>query len=178
VGTTPTAHDWTAGDDATSTALETLTDAANYALGRITSSGSRKPLFIGTLTVAQTLTSSVEAGLLLDTEVLDYDNGHSTVTNTTRYTGQTPGWYLAFCGIQFASNVNGLRQAGIGQNGSSPSVDATMTVPATGANMTVQAMAIVFLNGTTDYVEARALQTSGGNLNVIFARLRVFWLSV
>jgi hypothetical protein len=177
VGTTPSAHDWTAGDDATSTALETLTDAANYALGRVTSGGSRKPLFVGTLSVAQTLTSSVEAGLLLDSEVIDNDNGHSTVTNTTRYTGQTPGWYLAFCGVQFASNVNGLRQAGIGQSGTPVGGDSMMTVPATGAVMGVQVTAFVFLNGTTDYVEARALQTSGGNLNVIFARLRVFLLS-
>lgn len=178
MGTMPTAHDWTAGDNATSSLMETLSDSANYALGRATSGGSRKPLFIGSLTVSQSLTSGTDTALLLDTENLDYDGGHSTVTNTSRYTGQTAGWYFVFCGAQFASNATGYRQVGIGQNGGAPSVLSAQTIPAVnGAATVVQASSIVQLNGTTDYVEARALQTSGGALNVAAARLYVALLS-
>lgn len=184
MGTVPTPHTWTAGDDATSTYLQTLTDASLYVLGSATSGGSRKGLARLRQTVAQTLTTATFTAINFDTEDVDYDAAHSTVTNTSRYTAQTAGYYLVSGIAGFVGNATGARYTAIYVNGSPingteqgfttvPNAD-TLQIPTPGT--------LVYLNAG-DYVQLVAYQSSGGNLNTHVAAaafqpiMNVLWVS-
>lgn len=114
---------------------------------------------------AQSLTTATWTPLTWDTEDLDSDNAHSTVTNTARYTAVTAGWYLVTGNVEFVANATGIRQARItdgttvfgGQNAVSASAGGTTT-------LSVSAM--VFLAAAA-FVQFEAYQTSGGALNTM-----------
>lgn len=183
MGTVPTPHTWTAGDDATSTILQTVTDADLYALGSATSGGSRKGLARLRQTVAQTLTTAVGAAVLFDTEDVDYDAAHSTITNTSRYTAQTAGYYLVSGTCGFVGNATGIRRIwftvnGTAVNGSEVGFGA---VPNAGALEITAPATLVYLS-VSDYLELYAYQSSGGNLNTevsspVFPMMSVLWVS-
>lgn len=73
-------------------------------------------------TVLQTSLSSWQS-VLWDTEDVDSDNGHSTVTNTSRYTAQTAGWYtmLSTIPMQPSSSSTVVLQTAFKLNGSTSS---------------------------------------------------------
>lgn len=123
------------------------------------------PLFIGTQTSTQSLADSTWTSLTFTTEDADTYSGHSTSSNTSRYTAQRAGWYTV-CGVYAAAAnstgfravrlaVNGTRVAGTGvylpNNGSS---DGSYSTPTRD----------VFL-AVNDYVEVQGWQNSGGSLN-------------
>ncbi len=56
----------------------------------------------------QTTTQSIAAGsaVLFDTEDYDNDGGHSTVSNTSRYTAVTPGWYRVSGSVGWGANAS------------------------------------------------------------------------
>lgn len=124
------------------------------------------PIFQGRQTVAQTLTTGTYAALTMDVEDVDSAGGHSTSSNTSRYTAVYAGWARVDFGVAFASNATGrrlgkLRTDGTTDvNGSSVIITSgiTNTLKITGATMKV------FFNVGT-YVEAMGAQESGGNLN-------------
>src|SRR4051812_42679726 len=106
----PVPHTWTAGDNATSTAMQTLTDTGLWNLGSATSTSARKPFCQVRQTVVQSLaTSGTWQAVTFDTEDADYDSGHSTATFTDRYTAGTAGWYMVSGGCGFAANATGRR---------------------------------------------------------------------
>lgn len=178
MGTVPTPPTFTAGSNATSTVMQAVSDSAAYSLGATTSDGSKKPLFRGTGTVAQSLaTSGTAAPLLLDTEQVDYDNGHSTVTNTSRYTAQTAGYHDVAAQAAFAANTTGARVLYLAVNGAEFIGSRVETAGlVAGAVTAIQTVDTLYLN-VGDYVEVWAIQTSGGALNVSTCRLAVAWRS-
>lgn len=109
MGTVPVPHTWVAGDDATSTVMQTLTDAILYLLGSATSGGSKKPLCHLRQTVSQTPATGVWTAVTFDTEDVDYDSSHSTVTNTDRFTAATTGWHHVEGGAEWPANATGRR---------------------------------------------------------------------
>jgi hypothetical protein len=182
VGTVPSPYVPVAGDDATQARVLTWADAANYLLGNASSGGSKKAVAKFRQTVSQSLaTSGTAAAVLFDTEDGDYDNGHSTVTNTSRYTAQTAGWNIINYTVGFASNAVGYRQGFIQLNGAAnfafydivPAVNGQITAVGNGG--------LMFLNAG-DYIEVMALQTSTAALNItsgaVQCSLTVCWLSV
>lgn len=191
MGTAPAPHTWTAGDSATSTVLQTLTDGILYALGSATSGGSRHGLCRMRQTVAQSLIASATwTAITYDTEDVDYDNGHSTVTSTSRYTAQTAGWHLVGGVLPWTGNATGGRFAALAVNGSGGAsltgvVNSSEVGFATAPNsgnliLTIPTM-LVYLNAA-DYVEMYGLQTSGGGLqplvsSAIEPMLSVSWQS-
>lgn len=180
MATIPVPHTFVAGDDATSAVMQTLTDAILFLLGSATSGGSKKANFRGRGTVAQNLaTSGTAAALLLDTEDVDYDNGHSTVTNTSRYTAQAAGWHDVSANVAFtATAAGGQRIAFIAVNGTERTQTRVEHAPAGTAVPTCIATHsdLVFLN-VGDFVEVWGLQTSGGALTVANCALVVEWRS-
>lgn len=179
----PTPHTWTAGDDATSVNLQTVTDAALYLLGSATSTGAKKPLCVLRQSVAQSLANNAFTSITFDVEDVDYDNGHSTSSNTSRYTAQTAGWYLASGAVSFTGNATGGRLVQLAVNGSA--VNGTEvgfgTVPNSGHLELVTAAKLVYLN-VNDYLELQAWQTSGAGLNTflsgaVFPMLNLEWRS-
>jgi hypothetical protein len=86
VATVPVQITWVTGSIVTAAQLNAnVRDAVNFAIS--------PPLFVGRQTIVQSVPNSFTTGLTLDVEDVDRDGGHSTVTNTSRYTSQTQGWY-------------------------------------------------------------------------------------
>ncbi|MEU5424036.1 hypothetical protein AB0H73_00270 [Streptomyces olivoreticuli] len=139
------------------------------------------PVFSGYQTTAQSIPNGVFTSFTIDTEVLDPDGGHSTVTNTSRYTATVPGVYLVIATAGWAANSTGYRRLRIVLNGAAIP-GAAVGADATNAVLCGQSIAtLAVMNGSTDFVEAQGAQSSGAALaayNQDFApSLRVFWIS-
>jgi hypothetical protein len=117
-------------------------------------------------TTNYTLANNTETVLTFDSELLDTDGFHSTVTNTGRITIPTGkgGKYFVFAWGQFGNNVTGYRQIQIVVNGQTgtPNRVANTFVASFNAGLTTTGCAILAAN---DYIEVEAYQNSGGNLN-------------
>lgn len=151
-------HAWTAGDDATSTALQTLTDSITQLQGGTpTASGTILDMYRAVQATAQTgLTASTFMSITFDTtsEVYDDAAGHSTVTNNSRYIGKTAGRYEVSGVVGFAANATGRRYVQALLNGAI--INGTSAgVPAMSSGLSAVPVPTFYvtLNGTTDYVE-------------------------
>lgn len=159
MATVPGTLTWSAGSILTAAQLNTyLTAAVAFFLSQ--------PVCELRQTVAQSLTTSVGAALLYDTEDIDTDNMHSTVSNTSRVTAQTAGRFMISGGVGFAANATGLRVTYYAINGTNNSGSGVELSAAGGGGVTLLGARSksIFLN-VGDYVEMFALQTSGGSLN-------------
>ncbi|GAA3032062.1 hypothetical protein FHS39_002601 [Streptomyces olivoverticillatus] len=139
------------------------------------------PVFSGYQTTAQSIPNATFTSFTLDTEVVDSDGGHSTTTNTSRYTATVPGTYLVVGTAGWSGATTGYRRCRITLNGGVVP-GAAVGTDATNAVLCGQSVtAIVVMNGTTDYVEVQGAQSSGAALaayNQDFApSMRVYWLS-
>lgn len=141
-----------------------------------------QPVFSGYQATAQSVANITWVSFTIDTETVDSDAGHSTTTNTSRYTATVPGLYLVIGTSGFATNTTGIRRVRLALNGAAilgtaAGSDAFSTTGTIGhATSTV-----VQMNGTSDYVEVQGYQASGGALNTsanadFCPSLRVFWL--
>jgi hypothetical protein len=162
------------GDDLTASRLQTMTDGVLQMQGNTpVGSGSRLDYFSGYTagTAANPLPilpHNVATAVDIDTEEDDYANGHSTVTNLSRYMGQNAGRYLVSVVGLFASNATGQRVVHITKNGVSlPAVGLQLAVNAnSGGNTAIHVAGELRLNGTTDYIQTWATQTSGISLTL------------
>jgi hypothetical protein len=105
--------------------------------------------------------------MLIDTEVEDTENGHSTTTNSQRYTCQVAGLYLVSGQVCFAYNANGFRAAKLRLNGSADVIGSeTSVVPVTSGSLTttVPTVPAYVRMAVGDYVEMMGIQNSGANL--------------
>lgn len=160
----PNTRLFAAGDILTGAMLnQTVTSVSNFILG--------KPI----ASLYNTTPTSIATGgalVLWTTETVDRDNGHSTTTNTDRYTAATPGWYRVNATIYFAASTAGsIRQANIYKNGAvvtggTGGVRYTAAAVPNGAIIVNSPTVLVYLNGTTDYVQVYANQDSGAGLNI------------
>lgn len=114
----------------------------------------------------QAVTSGAsDAYLALNSERYDTDTIHDVSTNNSRLTCKTAGKYLIIAGVEWGINGTGVRTLNIVLNRTT--VIASVTVSANAnSGIRQQAMTIYEL-GVNDYVEVRAYQNSGGNLNVL-----------
>lgn len=120
--------------------------------------------------VDQTVGTAIAGtAMVLQNEVFDLISGHSTVTNTSRYTPPIPGNYRFEGGGSFDTAITiGVRTCRfvknnvtnlLGPEGYSPtSSDLTISVSVRTAQATT-------MNGTTDYVELFLLQDSGSPID-------------
>ena len=101
---------------------------------------------------AQTLANNTLTSLTFVTEDYDTDTIHSNASNTERLTATTAGLYVVTASVFFDANATGYREIRLYKNGSGSTwLNGALT---TGL-------------AATDYVEVYALQTSGGNLDVL-----------
>lgn len=122
------------------------------------------PQTILTQTVSQNITNTTFTAVLFDNEVRDNDATHSTVTNTSRITIVTSGWYHISGTVGWAGSTTGVRLSRWAVNGTAqpgteigiPAVlPSTYAVPATSTDL--------FLNAG-DFLELFVWQNSGGTL--------------
>lgn len=121
-------------------------------------------------TVGQSIANGTFVPLTFTTEDYDSANGHSTSSNTSRYTATVAGRYeLSGC-VTWAANATGQRAAQWFKNGTviNASQVGYPASAATERQYPARTMT-VFLNGTTDYVELAGYQDSGGALSTSVA---------
>lgn len=130
------------------------------------------PLLLAEQTVVQLLTTGIWAAITMTSETIDTINGHSTSVNTARYTPNVAGNYDCEGQVAFAANITGDRGAQFRKNGSVVAglkYGAQRAMAGTGSFAGIaRCGGVVFLNGTTDYVELYGYQDCGGNLDTYY----------
>lgn len=139
------------------------------------------PLCITRASAIQSISASVWTSLLFDVNEKDTDNGHSTVSNTSRYTSATPGWYDVVGTATTVTNGTGGRGVRLAKNGSPVPGRGEMSSASSVELSAVQCTGMVFL-AANDYVEVQTWQSSGGPLNTaVFSDLTSYmhlrWVS-
>ncbi|MEV6833471.1 hypothetical protein AB0N17_02900 [Streptomyces sp. NPDC051133] len=128
--------------------------------------GLNPPIFVGTQTIAQSVATSTWSAITLDTEQQDTYGGHSTTTNSSRYTAQVAGWYTVCGVVTWTQNSTGRRGARLHVNGSSVAGSAQLFAPASGTTFTGVMTAVRAVQlGVGDYVEVAGTQSSGSALS-------------
>lgn len=127
--------------------------------------------FVGSLDqgAVQAIPDSTSTPLTFSIES-DPFSWHSLVTNTDRFIPQIAGRYALTGGPSFSSNATGLRVSTWTLNGTAQSGSEARTNAVSGGSTTMAArpMSIV-CNGTTDYMQLAAQQTSGASVNTNFS---------
>jgi hypothetical protein len=115
------------------------------------------PAFEATLSADQTLSNTVAAKILYNTELFDTNNAYDNSVNY-RFTPQIAGKYYVYHTISVYGGSQNSLETGrslIYKNGSSYSDTETSAFPDSILHtLTILNVAIIELNGTTDYVEA------------------------
>jgi len=141
-----------------------------------------RPLCIAKQTVSQSLATGTFTPITMDTEVLDRDNQHSTVTNTDRVViGNTLGWYRVSGTVAYNGGAVGTRIASVYLNGLLTQNTAYTRVVANASFTCVGVTAIVQATAAGDYVQIVGWQDSGGALSTtvasgIFGSITVEWI--
>jgi hypothetical protein len=169
MATVPVPRTWTVGELLTAAKLNVdVRDALSFLLA--------PPLAILTKNGVQSVTSGSYVALTWPTEQVDRDGGHSTSTNTNRYTAQTAGYYLLNEWNEWGlTSTSGYRRIGFRING--------VTITAQEARTSTPSMAMSHLSGlaflsVNDYVEVMVDQNSGSALDVASnARWDIIWSS-
>lgn len=144
------------------------------------------PTFIGYQTVAQSVPNgNAWTVITMDSEQVDNYGGHSTTTNTSRYTAQIPGTYAVFGSVAWQQSATGDRRVQITLNGNPVIGSANSMDPTQSVLMAQQAVGFVPMVAG-DYVEVQGCHTSsaalstnnGSGVSAMFtSSLRVVWLS-
>jgi hypothetical protein len=120
-------------------------------------------------TGAQSFTTGAFAAVTFDAEDWDNYGGHSTVTNTSRYTCKVPGLYVVSGKLSWAANATGRRASKVMKNGADISGNQ-MAIIATSTNDVEHPVATIQVRLVIDdYVEIYGYQESGGNLSTFVA---------
>jgi hypothetical protein len=151
VATVPVPRTWVSGEFVVASYMNGIRDALNFLL--------QPPLCVAKQTVIQSI-STAWAPVTMDAEDIDRDGGHSVASNTSRYTGQTPGWYRIDGTISWSANTSGMRGVSIWVNNASQ-YGYSSSGPPTNNAWGTSTSGTVFLNGTTDYAEVQGISPAG-----------------
>lgn len=163
----PALRTWTAGEIVTAAMLNSnVRDAIGFVLA--------PPAAALRSTVAQSVPNSSWTSIAFATEDVDNDGGHSTTTNTSRYTAQTPGWYRVNGGsVGFTGNSTGTRRTRLAVNGAPLSASQVLIVASAAVAMSLPVVGAEFYLAVGDYVEVQAYQDvttpAGGALTTVSA---------
>lgn len=112
---------------------------------------------------SQTLTHDTPTPISWNVSDIDTNGFHSTSVNPSRVTPTISGLYLCIVVGHFAANATGDRRVYFTLNGGLlPPVGRAINL--SNAASTATTSRIVQCNGTTDYIEGNAYQSSGGDL--------------
>jgi hypothetical protein len=115
-------------------------------------------------TGVKTIANATATLIDFDAERFDTNGFHDNVTNNTRITIPTgyAGRYLVTWQLGFNFNATGYREIELLINGSQFPQSYNLT---TSTGYTTQSAALVYPFSVGDYIQIRATQTSGGNLD-------------
>lgn len=130
----------------------------------VQSSGTSFPAFRAYRATDQNITANVWTKVSLNTETFDTNNNFDPTTNF-RFTPTVSGYYQinGNAYLYSSTGINANWQTAIYKNGTAYAT--TIAIDATGGQVPVNA--IVFFNGSTDYVELYARGSAGSGNNVV-----------
>lgn len=147
-------------------------DAVNYLL--------TPPMAVLRQTVAQSAGAGGYTAVTWDTEDRDSDNGHSTISNTSRYTAQTMGWYIVQSTINWPGSTSGNWLGITLQVNGSTRYSKQATGTSTVFNAAHHTGTQLFLNAG-DYVDTLAANGTGNAYLLTssdgFPRTAIRWVS-
>lgn len=118
------------------------------------------PAFSAYASSTQSIPSAVATKITFDTEVFDTNNNFSS----SRFTPTVAGYYQINANATLSGSTYGVAVI-IYKNGAEES--RGWTLPTSGVfNAVAVAAKVVYLNGSTDYIESYAYQGSGGAVNL------------
>lgn len=124
---------------------------------------SKGPAFSAYLTANQSVSSGVLTRVACDAEEFDTDNAFDITTNKGRFQPLVAGYYLVTAHIGAAASTAGtILVPWIYKNGSQYKVGHSYIPPSGSSSMQGSVTALVYLNGSTDYVELWASNTGTG----------------
>lgn len=137
--------------------LNAMVDAINFSLN--------PPIARLRQTAGQAIANGTPTAITFDTEDEDSANGHSTSSNTSRYTAVYAGWYRVSGGASWAVNSTGNRAAYWYTNGTVVPGSETMGPSSASVFHSTTARSILVFLNVGNYVELYGYQTSTASLN-------------
>lgn len=122
------------------------------------------PAFSAYSNTDQTISTSTTTKIQYGTEFFDTASAFDAITNY-RFTPLVAGYYQVNATMQMQNNALGVNSLVIYKNGSSYFTISTYANNGT-ANAVVSGGQVIYMNGSTDYLEMYCRQTSGGNLTL------------
>lgn len=157
-----------------SVTIEPTNTASNYTLTAPATNATlaiNGPAFSAYQSSAQTLSNATWTKIQLQTEEFDTASAFDATTNY-RYMPTVAGYYQVQGLITFAGNASNIyTTASIYKNGTAFKSNQTYGAYASGPII----VALVYLNGSTDYVELYGYQASGGNLNTTIGQANTYF---
>jgi hypothetical protein len=132
------------------------------ATGTVMVSGNM-PAFSAYGSTAQTVSTATFTKIAYNTEEFDTNSNYDNTTNY-RFTPTVAGYYQISANIFAPSSALGLLGISIYKNGARYRDGSFFPFSSTSPETCVSAL--VYCNGSTDYVEIYGYQTSGGNLSM------------
>lgn len=119
---------------------------------------------------AQSYGSSTAAPLAFGSGSEDADDGnmHDTAVNNSRVTPTRAGWYTCRVTASFGTPGSAFTQIAVAPAKNGTRVDGQVVIrpdAASTAGAGAQSTALIYCNGSTDYVEGYVQQNSGGSQN-------------
>lgn len=115
----------------------------------------------------QSISNNTTTVLAFNSERRDDSAFHDTATNNSRLTVPTamPGWYMITGNVEFAGDINGVRQVGIQLNGATV-IALNLQQAALAGTITRVNVSTLYYLAATNYVELIVYQNSGISLNI------------
>lgn len=139
-----------------------VTIAGNTPISSLDLRYAAPPLFYAVAATTQSIPNDTSAAVNFTAETYDTASGHSTTTNTSRYTATKAGYYLCSGAVAFQfNNTTGSRAAFLSKNGVGWAGSSGSIVPVNGLPTRVVTPAAIINLALNDYVELWAYQNAG-----------------
>jgi hypothetical protein len=151
-----------------------LTDSANMTFNGTTlnlnNGVSGYPVFSAYASAATTINNAAWTKIIFDVETFDTNNNFAS----SRFTPTVAGYYQLSASWQsgFITSIGGIQ---VYKNGSSYQYGSF--IPATSIGVQVGMSNLVYLNGSTDYVEIYGYQATGSSQNTTVSASNTCWFS-
>ena len=131
------------------------------------------PLMKAYMSATQSLSVNVATKVNFDSTLIDTTSDYDTTNK--RWTPSVPGYYHIYITIHpDMANTSSNWWVRIYKNGAGTQMEYTMSEPQLNQNQNCRCEAILYMNGTTDYVEAYASQNVGTK-NIYNANIYTYW---
>ena len=153
-----------------SVTLQEPTTASNYTITVPASTATMAingPAFSAYMSANQNISSNVSTKITFDTE--EFDTANAFDTTNYRFTPQVAGYYQ-ITGTMYPNSTTSFTAVVIAKNGSN-----IKAIQSTGLNVGPLVTALVYMNGSTDYVELYGYIT--GTSPQIYASSNYTWFN-